>query len=175
MPSSRWGSEVSRQVAGKALDYSFHLRDSGTELKDWDCDKELMLTRFCGNSRDVIVARLADVRRRGDPVQYAAEFSWALSQEPLPSDDLGRMFKANLPGGVLLALTMDGRKHQTNIKHSFSLFNSSFSCRFCCCCCCLQEEEERRNKEHLMKTVLLPNSFSISSVSCCRSVGGTAA
>lgn len=55
--------------------------------------------------------RLANRRCEGYPVQYAAEFVLVVSQgETVTSADPLKVFKANLPDDVLLALTDNGTR-----------------------------------------------------------------
>lgn len=80
-------------------------------MDNWDRVKAEMLTRFCAVSQRETAAQLARDRRKGDPTRYSAEFSLVLSRgEPLDPQALVGIFLANLPDGILLAVTRDGHR-----------------------------------------------------------------
>ena len=56
----QWGTELRRHLTGEAMAYWLHIYETGTNFKDWRAVKRMFMMRFCANTKDEVLAKLAD-------------------------------------------------------------------------------------------------------------------
>lgn len=111
VPPELWATRMRRYLTGDALDYYLHMRRMGVDLTQWDPIRERFLQRFCRDTRDQVLARLARNTWRGDHGLYSTRFAQAVAKGvTIPADELVGYFLANLPLDIRRSLTQNGTK-----------------------------------------------------------------
>ena len=80
VPPVMWATRMRRYLTGDALDYYVHMRRVGADLQQWEPIRYRFLQRFCRDTRDRVLARLARNSWRGDHGLYAIGFAQAVAR-----------------------------------------------------------------------------------------------
>lgn len=112
LPRTEWGKELRRYLRGDALSYWLLLFNSHVDLTDWNVVKSRFRMRFCGDTRDRVLARIASLRWNGNHHAYSHQYAQIVSSgEALSQRDMVSFFLANLPNDVFDLVTEQGQRN----------------------------------------------------------------
>ena len=111
VPPDMWATRMRRYLTGGALDYYLHMRRMGADLQQWEPIRDRFLQRFCRDTRDQVLARLARNTWQGDHGFYSTRFAQVVARGvTIPPEELVGYFLAKLPLDIQRSLTQNGTK-----------------------------------------------------------------